>query len=238
MFWAQMKVLLPSYFGYWIFLTAFFMGAWYTWTKYVKATAFSWKFPVLASTVLTIYSMASLQLGIYQTTALSQLQQKLIAEQKANDPVQLKADFLKIVENVVATPDKITPELKQKFFTDYAKLFPNGPQDKLLYEQSVGAFFDCHKVFWEDALASFKTKKVTKSEGRLACEKLGGAFFGREKLFTMETLKNDDNMIESLASHKRLPTSDGKTIEPTEAMLQAALDVQVKSVQGVKKLFE
>jgi hypothetical protein len=247
MFWAQMKVLLPSFFGYWVFMVVLASATWYGWTKIYTNVHFKWHAPVLVATTAAFYLMASTLIGFYQNNALFAYQQKMQATQQAAaqqqkdanvDPAtKAKGDFLKIVEQLMGAPDQITPENKQKLFTQYASLFPNGNTDRQIYEKEILAVYNCQRYFWEDAMASYKAKKTVKSDSRKECETLPGQFFNREKLVTAETAKANDQTISRLSAHKRLPASDGKEVEVNEKMLRNALDAQVKAIDAIKKIF-
>ncbi len=249
MIWAQMKVLLPTFLGYWVFMVILASATWYGWTKIYTQYQFKWEAPVIVATATVFYMMASTVIGYYQNNALLGYQQQVQAAKQQGgqqaqgqgapvDPaLKAKSDFLKIVEQFIAAPDQITPENKQKFFQQFSGLFPNGAADKKRYEKEILSVYDCQRFFWEDAVASYKSKTAIKSDARKECETASGAFYNREKLVPAESAKANDDTIKNLAAHKRLPASDGKELEVNEKMLNTTLEAQVKAVSAIKKIF-
>lgn len=245
MFWSNLRVLFPSFIGYFVVMGVVCSAAWYAWTRVYTNYVFRWEGPVICAACATMFMMANTMTGIAQNNAMYLHQQKMQAQAQQAQPgqpqvdpaLQAKSDFLKIVESLISNPDQITPDIKKKLFAQYGNLFPNGKKDMKVYETAVSQVYSCQRYFWEDALASFKSHKAVVSESRKACEKMPGTFFNRDKLVPVETAKSNDDTVAKLAQHKRLPASDGKEVEVTEDMLRNALDAQVKALDAIKKVF-
>lgn len=245
MFWQPLKLLLPAYGTFWVFTFLLSAGFWYGWTQVFQKTAFKWQVPGLISAFvsltfcsynfLTIYNGNTLFMAQQQAQQAAQQNNK--AQENLDPALKAKADFLATVEKFLADPKSFTPDAKKNAFKNFAALFPN-KEAKLAYKDAIASVYKCQRTFWEDALASYKTNKMVKSDSRKQCENMSGAFFNREKMLPEEAVKNNDKLIEDIAGHKRLPASDGKTMELTEKMVQDAVDTQVSALNMINKIFE
>ncbi|MDZ4675918.1 MAG: hypothetical protein SGI74_00270 [Oligoflexia bacterium] len=249
--WEQFKILLPSIVGHWVVLVVLATGGWFLFTKFYKHFAFKWELPVLVATVVHLFMTANLFVNLYQNgvmfayqqavqqaQAQARNQQQPQQQQNVDPATQMKANFLTSVESLVQDPAQINDENKAKLFGAFKELFAD-KKARAEYAKSISDVYQCQLHFWEDALASFNAKQPTKSDARKGCEKKSGAFFGREKLITLESSKNNDQTIAELAARtKRVPASDGKQVEVTEGMVREALDAQIKATYNLKKIFE
>lgn len=244
MLWTQIKLLLPSFAGYWIFLICLASLTWYVWTRVYTHWVFRWQGPFLVATVFSFSVWGHTLLNMYQNGVLATFQQNVqAAAQQANQkPVdvalQMKDQFLKNVEYLIQNPDQITPENKKKLFDGFAQLFPKGRTDREMAAGQIEGVYKCQRYFWEDALATYKAKKVVKSDATEECGTLSGTFFNRPKLVSQDAVKANDETLANLAKHKRLPTSDGKDVEVTEKMLRDAVENQIKAAQAARRIFE
>lgn len=243
MLWGQVKVLLPSFMGYWFALCVLACCVWYGFTRAYRQFAFKWQVPVLFATAVSFYMCVNTVTALYQNSLLQSHQQAMAPASAAKnvaqaDPgTQLKQNFLNTVEKMIQNPGSITPEAKKKLFTEHAALFKD-KNTRGIFQKAVSDVYHCERVFWEDAFASFKAKQVVKSDSRKECETASGAFFNREKLLPGETVKQKEATIASFAARKRVPASDGKQIEVNEAMLRDAVEGQNKNLDTIKKIFE
>ena len=267
MLWTQMRILIPSFVGFWAFLACLGVGAWYGFTRIYTTYAFKWHGPVIAATVVSVFMGTSTFLTVYQNTVINAYQQKLNqdaqaaqqqqtqqqealarqqaatqqqqaqAQQPVDPALQLKANFLATVESLVQNPTAINTENKKKLFTEYATLFPK-KSDREAAGKAVSKVYNCQRLFWEDAMASYKAHQVVKSDARKECETMAGTFFNREKLLPDEVIKSNEATISVFAERKRIPAADGKSsVEVNETMLRNALDAQVKATDAIKKIF-
>ncbi|MBK9293530.1 MAG: hypothetical protein IPM57_03660 [Oligoflexia bacterium] len=241
------KLFWPSYAVFWVISIALATGAWFLLTKIYSNIKFKIWAPPLVATFFTVMLYASNFLSIYQSQILysnqqaaqkgQQQQAAAPGQQQELDPeTQMKADFLAKIEKIVFS-GKLDKNEKTKLFKEYAKLFKK-PADKKIFHEAINKVYSCQRVLWEDALASFKAKTAIKSDTRVACEKLGGEFFMREKLFTPEAIKNQDELISNIAARKRVPASDGKEQELNEDMIRQGIDAQSNALYILSQLFE
>lgn len=246
MLWTQFKILFPSFAGHWVLTVALAMLAWYGWTRVYRQFTFRWEGPMMIGTALSIYVSAGQLFGLYGSALVQTFiaqntpQSQQGAQQSAPmDPMlQLKVGFIEKVRDMIQNPNKITPESKKELFASSAKLFPNGKKDQDLYAKSIQEVYSCQRLFWEDALASFKAKQPIKSDERTQCEARAGTFFNREKLVPTEDVKAREETLAAVAARKRMPASDGKTVELNEQMLRDAMDAQARALTTIQKIFE
>jgi len=253
--WLQYKVLLPSFVFHWFALTALAVAAWYFWTMLYKNYRFNWKAPFLVATTFWGYLVLTSSVTMYQNGQLYAVQQQMAQAQQAmaqgqpgqssqsstlpDDPVlRMKAEFLKSVEQVIRNPDSATPDYKKKVFADFKDLIPKEKSARVVFSKPVLDLISCQRTFWEDAMASYKAKKVVKSEDLTACEKESGSFFGRQTLLPPEAVKHNDEMLEKISKHEPITGPDGKSVELKEDMLRDAYDSEAKAYKAVKTFLE
>lgn len=152
------------------------------------------------------------------------------------DMLKMKNDFLTALEQFVAQPEKVTPEVRNAAFNKFAPLFPNPQQDLTNYFNSISGFYDCQQAFYEDALQAMKTKKTVKSAKRKACHEADGSFFNRAHLIPDQQAKADDEVIELLAKGKKI-VKDGKEVKVTEDLLKQSIMAQQKNKEILRMIF-
>jgi hypothetical protein len=240
---SLLQLLWPSFLVQFIgFFTIVCVG-WFFLSRFQRDFRFNYKSVLVTSTGLWLVFVCNSLVGYYQSGLINSAvadarQTQQGAEQQPVTEAQLKQSFLNDVDTLVQNPQQITPELKQKLFTAYSKLFPNGKTDLENTYKAVNSVYQCQRLFWEDAMASYKSKKAIKSDERKECEGVAGSFFNREKLLPPEVVKRNDDLIKTFSERKRLPASDGKEIEFKEAEIRQSLDAQAKAAENLKKIFE
>ena len=242
--WEPLKLLIPAYGIFWISTVCLAAGFWFAWIKIQKTKiAFNWQTPVLFATFFSLvfcgYNFMTIYNGntLYTASNAKAQNQQQTAQQPMDPVLKMKADFLAQIEGAIQNPKLITKEFKTKLFKDFSKLFSN-KDAKQSYKKAISEVYGCQKVFWEDALAAYKTKHTVKSDSRKECENLNGEFFNRPKMIPEETAKVNDKLMEQIASNQRLPASDGKTVELSEKMVQSALEAQRLALEAVNSIFE
>jgi len=236
--WQQLQIILPSFVFYWIALVCGALVAWFIWSKINPKTNFQWRGPVLFGSVFCLYAFANTTLTLYQNSLLMAQQRGPASQtpQQVDPIVQAKSEFLKAVDVYLADPSKITSKSKDELFNRFKNLFPS-EKEKSDAIHAVVESFNCQRYFWEDALASFNTKKPVKSDSRKACETQSASFLNRDFIVAPQAAKNNDEVIAKMAKHDRLPSADGTQVELTEKMLRDSLDNQIKATSHVKELF-
>jgi hypothetical protein len=234
------SLLWTSFAVSWVVLCALCLVTYFVWTRFYPAYTFKWQGPVLVATFFSFFSTHNTLLNIYQNGTIAGYQQAVAAaQQQAQGQQNLspKERLLKDLEAVANSQGPVSKELKAQFETIYKDMFKSEKDKKAAYGDIL-AFYDCQKYFWEDALSAFNSQKTVKSDARKECETKAGGFFEREKLFTAEMVKNNDNTIALFASRKRIPASDGKEMEVNEKMLRQTLDAQSKAVANLQALLK
>jgi hypothetical protein len=263
--WLQFKTLMPSFVVYWFALSALALGAWYYWTRIYPNFKFGWKAPLLVASTFWAYTTLTSAVAIYQNGEIYAVQQQMKAQSQAQgqpgqppppgqpgqpgqaqqssvapeDPMmKMKGEFLKSVEMVIRNPETNTPEFKKKVFADFKDLIPKDKAARAEFAKPLLNLINCQRYFWEDALASYKSKKVIKSESRVACENLDGAFFGRKTLVPPEGIARNEEMLNKFAKHEQVPGPDGKPVDVKEDLLREAYDAESRAHSNVKALLE
>src|SRR5438552_3825579 len=139
MVWTQLKLLLPSYVGYWVFMMAILTTAHFVISRNFPRIPFKWMVPVTVSTAIVAIMVANTVLSTVQGVAIYQYQQNQKTQTAAATadtakPVgdagtQMKAEFLKTVEQIASNPDQLTDDVKGKIFAHFGSLFAK-PSDK------------------------------------------------------------------------------------------------------------
>ena len=241
------KALWVTFLMHWGFSLLFAFGVWYLWKRTHKEFMWSWRYPAVFATVFSVYTTCSTLFGAYQNQSLAVYQQQMQADaqvqadkfrtDQAGNNLQLKQEFLKVVEELLKNPTQITGEVKQKVFTTYAALFINGDTDKQVYRDNVASVYKCQKAFMEDALSALQSKRAAKSKAREACYGMSGTFYGREKLMGAEAEKKDDELIDSIAKSGRVPASTGDQPVTPES-LKKSIEAQQAVIETISKIFE
>lgn len=223
------------------FLT-FFITTWAVTYVLVFFVRNDWRIqrPMRTSVVLALF-VSFVGLNINLTPMMSRwISSKLPAPKAApltaEETLKLKNEFLSNLEKFVAQPEQVTQQARNELFSRYAGLFPNPQTDLTTYFNSIAGFYDCQQAFYEDALQSMKTKKVTKSEKRKACHSADGSFFNRKNMIPEAQAAADDEAIESLAKGRKI-VRDGKEVTVTEELLKQQIAAQQRNKEVLKALF-
>jgi hypothetical protein len=150
----------------------------------------------------------------------------------------LRANFLKTFDALTGQPGPVSAEIKEQLFTEFAGLFAGGDKDRMFYAREILRAYTCQQYFFEDALASKKSRKPVQSSERQKCELEEGSFFNREKLIPPEVAKGNADLIAALASGRKPAASQFKIEEFTEPVLRAAVENQMHRIDAAKKFFE
>ncbi|MEQ1876748.1 MAG: hypothetical protein ABL958_08880 [Bdellovibrionia bacterium] len=239
-------LLWPSYLAQWAGFIFVVAVCWRFLARTHVQFPFKWKSAFVVATGFWLCFVTNSLVNYYQSGVINAAVGEARSQQQASqgqqqaaptDPNQLKSNFLADVDTLAQNPAQLTPEIKQKLFTVYAPLFPNGKTDVDTAFKAVDLVYQCQRYFWEDAMASYKAKVVIKSDARKDCEKLSGAFFNRERLLSAEVVKRNDDLIKAFSERKRVPASDGKEVEFNESNIRQSLDAQVKASENLQRIF-
>jgi superfamily II helicase len=199
---------------------------------------FTW--PVHAFTVLgtafSIFVSLNTMTQIYQANAIgraAQAAQSNAGQQAEMTEQQIRAEFVKAVEQLVNNPQQVNAQVKQQFTTAFGAVL-NNEQLRKTYLGNVANIFTCQKLFLTDALDSMKKKKEVKTPDRVTCETLAGDFFGRKTLLPEEAITANKQLIKDL-SESRKPASGTKL--PTEQDLKNMIQQQDVALQVLQFLF-
>lgn len=244
---SEIAALLPSVILHLIVTVAFATGAWFLISKTKPEWRIQWTVPVILGAAFSLYNSSATVIGLYQNQVLFRLQQSERAQQEnaqkqqaaaQNDPkLQLKAAFLNDLDQLTGSNEAITPAVVGNLFGKYESLFPHGDADRALYASAVMGVYQCQEYFYEDALASFKSRKAVKSEERDHCEKADGTFFNRDKLIPADMAKGNAEAIELLAQRKPLTDGAGKSVDVSEDSIRTKLEAQMHRIDVTKRLF-
>ena len=150
----------------------------------------------------------------------------------AANPMGLRADFMKAIDFLTSNPDQLTVQSKAKLFEQFSGLFPKGVEDLKVYYQQLKPAFQCQLALYEDALATYKTKKMVVSENSKTCEQIPGQFFNRERMMTPETLQANNALKEKILK----PDPKDKPIK--EQDLKSLVDQQAAKLQTFERIFQ
>jgi len=197
----------------------------------------SLKAGVLVGIFISIFYSADLLVKNMQGQAMSQ---EIAAQQQAaasantppENPLALKGDFLKAIDYLTNNPDQLTVQSKAKLYEQFSVLFPNGLADVRAYAEQLRGAFACQLSMYDDALQTFKKKKIVQSEQSKKCEALPGGFFNRERLIGPEMLQAHNLLKERILK----PTAGDKPL--TEADLVLMLEQQKKKIETLERFFQ
>lgn len=238
MVFTQLKALWPTIAAHWGFTFILFFGCW-TYLKSVQPH-FTVSFKTIFTMALgfSLWGTYTTFNNLWQAATLVQLQmaqQSSVDQAKRNDPLQMKADFLRTVDALSTQPNQIDGNLKAKLFQQFAPLFQK-PEDRMTYEHSISQVYECQRSFWEDALATRKSHHIVKSKNTEECRNFDGAFFNRPHLIPEQVAADNDKTLETLATGKA--HKDDKNPVMDEKTLRSAVDEQSHRLDAVKKIFE
>lgn len=246
-----MKVLWAPFFFHLFFFTTLFFCSWFLVTRFYRHWTFHWQVPVglgflfsfgvFGNTMITAYQNklaydAQPKQADQASQAPGQAQQPAAPSPEDQARIQAKQEFLKAIDALVQNPTLVTPDTKNQLFQKYSPIL--GADDKARKSTigSLVAAYECQAHFLSDFQKSIEKKKVYKSSNREACQKLDGAFFGRELLITPEMAKSNDDVIDKAVKTQRVPAADGKEQIVTVESIQASFEAQSKAVQIVKSI--
>lgn len=246
MFWTQVKILVPSFILHSAFLIILSTIIWYGFTRVHKKLPFRWEAPFLFGLFVGLFFALNTSMNLYQNQVIVEFQR--VSQQQSTEPVktssnkkidpalQMKIDFLQAVNAMIQDPQTITEDNKKQLFSRFNSLFPNKNKERKEFERQIASVYKCQRFFWEDAMTTFKAKKVIKSDDRKSCEEMKGSFFGRKLLIPEQTQKANSQILNQLSNGKRVPASGGKDID--EARMREFLDIQVRAVNNIKRIFD
>lgn len=194
--------------------------------------------PLKAGVMVGVFISLFYSMDLMIKNAQSQAMSQAIAEQQqaaaANQPNPLaqRADFLKAVDYLTNNPDQLTVQSKAKLYEQFGGLFPNGINDVKAYYDQLKIAFTCQLSMYDDALQTFKKKKMVQSEQTAKCESIPGNFFNREKLIGPEMLQAHSLLKERILK----PTPGDKAL--SEADLKLMIEQQKKKMETLERIFQ
>lgn len=188
---------------------------------------------ILVGVFVSLFYSTDLMIKNAQSQAMSQAiaEQQQAAANQAN-PLAQRADFLKAIDYLTNNPDQLTVQSKAKLYEQFGGLFPNGIGDVRAYYDQLKVAFTCQLSMYEDALQTFKKKKLVQSEQTTKCESLPGNFFNRERLIGPEMLQAHSLLKERILK----PTPGDKALG--EADLKLMIEQQKKKMETLERIFQ
>jgi hypothetical protein len=150
----------------------------------------------LAISVLAGFSNTN---QMYQTRRLLQSFQFSGNSEAVPNPLNQKAEFLTLVDQLAGSPDQINDETRKKIFAKYKSLFPTGLTEIVLYRDEIKKSYTCHAQLFQDLLEAIEKKEAVKSLQTQMCETYSGEFYNRPKLYTDDVLRDHQQAMKTLA---------------------------------------
>lgn len=160
-------------------------------------------------------------------------EQNNLVKQDPNE--KMRADFLATVDVVTSDFSSVTAESIKKLFEQFAPIFPQGEIDKTKFYNEINKAFVCQKLMFDEGLAVMKNPKFERTPELKNCFETEGEFFRREKMIPEVLVNQHDQWIELIRNNKAM-NSVGALL--TEQDIQRTLDLQIKKIENLNKLFQ